>query len=300
MKTLSKLCIFVVLTITAMFASTNPVIDSVTINYTTNQLTATGTNFSTSATVVFNTTSLTINSITTTQFVVTLPTGLLAGSYLLIITNNPGQTGQISVEYATPTPTLTFQQFCSIAPSSTSYPHANTFSLSATGCTKIIFASSQVYNGNLGGSNGADQKCQQLAITAGLPGQYKSFTNDGRRAPAYSSSPNVPFVRVDSNIFESGLNTPPIVAIDSSFALPLNYPVDETEQSLPTNAGPSVYVWTGLDSSAIPTGNDCQGWTSSSSSNIGTVGWTLTTDGTWANYRTFTCDTQQRLYCLQQ
>lgn len=290
------LVVFIVLTPTLLLAVNNPVIDSVVINYTTNQLTASGSNFSTSATVTFEGASLTASSITSTQFVVTLPTGLTAGAYLLAITNTPGQTGQISVEYAAPTPTLTFQQLCSLVPTAASYPHATNFSQAGVGCVKLIFASSQVFDGNLGGSNGADQKCQQLATASGLPGQYKSYTNDGMRSsPAYSSSPNVPFVVIGGD-YPAG---PTLIANAEEFpssSISLVNPIGETE--LQTHIDGSL-VWTGLDG-GNPTGYDCQGWTSNLHSDAGTVGNSRSVDSTWSNYRTLTCDTQLRLYCWQQ
>jgi len=66
---------------------------------------------------------------------------------------------------------VTFNDICNVVPTAASYYYANNFSLAVLGCDKIMFASSQVYNGNLGGSTGADASCQQLASASGLPGQ---------------------------------------------------------------------------------------------------------------------------------
>lgn len=42
----------------------------------------------------------------------------------------------------------------------------------------IVFATSERYTGDLGGTYGADQKCQALASRAGLPGTYVAWVAD--------------------------------------------------------------------------------------------------------------------------
>ena len=44
--------------------------------------------------------------------------------------------------------------------------------------SRIIFVTSSTYNGDLGGLAGADQKCQDHADTAGLPGTFKAWLSD--------------------------------------------------------------------------------------------------------------------------
>jgi len=62
-------------------------IDNATANYTTNQLTITGSGFATTAPAVkINGASVTVVSHNTTKIVVDLPSGLAAGSYLLSVT----------------------------------------------------------------------------------------------------------------------------------------------------------------------------------------------------------------------
>src|SRR5215211_4295256 len=47
-----------------------------------------------------------------------------------------------------------------------------------------VFLSSIRYDGNLGGLNGADAKCQDLANAAGLPGSYKAWLSDSTSSPS--------------------------------------------------------------------------------------------------------------------
>ena len=66
--------------------------------------------------------------------------------------------------------------------------------LRARGASTYVFVSSQKFNGNLGGIAGADQKCQDLADAAGLPGTYFAWLadSDPANAPAsrFTQAPN--------------------------------------------------------------------------------------------------------------
>ena len=55
---------------------------------------------------------------------------------------------------------------------------------SVTVAPKIVFVSSQLYKGNLGGLVGADLKCQQLAQAANLPGTYMAWLSTAEASPA--------------------------------------------------------------------------------------------------------------------
>jgi hypothetical protein len=65
---------------------------------------------------------------------------------------------------------------------------------------KRVFVTSTVYTGNLGGSAGADDKCQERADAAGLGGTFKAWlsaTGTGNSAFDRLSHASVPYVRVD-------------------------------------------------------------------------------------------------------
>ena len=275
------------------FASNSPVILSVSINYSTNQITATGTNFSTSPTVTFGGTAVSVLSSTTTQITATLPTGLVAGTYKLSITTNPGLIGEIAVEYGSITPALTFSTLCSLIPRALAST-GNNINLASVGCDKIVFVSSQVYTGNFGGPSGANASCQELANEGGLPGQYKAWLDGSGDFDEAS----VPYIQIDNR--NSGTSLPVIAnsyaeLISSSLIISIN----ETEQRLDVTDN----AWTGIDLSLgapYPTGHNCNNWTSDSSSIDGTVGRTSSIDGTWTNYIPRPCNLTQRLYCFQQ
>jgi hypothetical protein len=66
--------------------------------------------------------------------------------------------------------------------------------------SKIIFVSSMVYTGNLGGLDGADGKCQTLAMAVNppLPGSYKAWLSSSTTAAKDRLTHSVgPYVLVD-------------------------------------------------------------------------------------------------------
>jgi hypothetical protein len=82
-------------------AATSPVILGATINYTTNQITATGLNFSpdnlSTPTVVLAGTKLAVISFTDKTVIAELPSAISTGSYQLSITNNQKLSGNFSI-----------------------------------------------------------------------------------------------------------------------------------------------------------------------------------------------------------
>jgi hypothetical protein len=49
---------------------------------------------------------------------------------------------------------------------------------------RTVFVTSQVYDTNLDGLQGADLKCQTLATAAGLKGRYKAWLSDSTASPS--------------------------------------------------------------------------------------------------------------------
>jgi Collagen triple helix repeat (20 copies)/IPT/TIG domain len=86
----------------AVSALAAPVVQSGIINYVTNQVTLTGTNFEpgkAKPTVLFNGAALTVTSFTNTQVVATLPTGLTPGTFNLTLTNSAGNSVEFDLSY---------------------------------------------------------------------------------------------------------------------------------------------------------------------------------------------------------
>src|SRR5208283_5384106 len=63
---------------------------------------------------------------------------------------------------------------------------------------KVVFISSMVFNGNLGGQPGADAWCQTLASAAGLSGAYKAWIYGNDPPSSFSQiGPSLYYMRTD-------------------------------------------------------------------------------------------------------
>jgi hypothetical protein len=166
-----------------------------------------------------------------------------------------------------------------------------------SGGMKRVFVSSTVSNGNMGGTAGADATCQSLADAAALGGTYRAYLSDGVSSPAQRMAHfDGPYVRTDGAI----LTTAWYLLMTKS--PPIQVPINKTETgaaavggTLVPFFGSSPRVWAGQW-----VGNDCNGWTSSSSVVWGTSGSTGRTDSGWANEGTGTCNYTAPIYCFEQ
>jgi len=98
-----RIMLAAVLFFTPLFAvAAVPVVNSGTINYQTNQITLTGTGFEpakTKPTVAFNGVALTVTTFSNTQVVATLPAGMTAGTFNLVLTNSQGSAVDFNMNY---------------------------------------------------------------------------------------------------------------------------------------------------------------------------------------------------------
>ncbi len=100
MRPTAALFLFVVSPLFAVAAT--PAVNSGTINYSTNQITLTGSGFQPNKakpTVAFNGIALTISTVSNTQVVATLPTGLTPGTFDLTVTNSQGNSVDFNMTY---------------------------------------------------------------------------------------------------------------------------------------------------------------------------------------------------------
>jgi hypothetical protein len=154
----------------------------------------------------------------------------------------------------------------------------------------LIFVTSSMYDGNLGGLAGADAKCQQAADAAGLAGSFRAWLSDNTISAANRLvHSEVPYVRVDG-----------VPVADDWADLTdgtLDYPVVIDENG--ANVGNSE-VWTGThETGAAIYGQNCSGWTVVSGT--AEVGLANLTSYQWTKkYPQFCNRTNVRLYCLEQ
>ena len=162
---------------------------------------------------------------------------------------------------------------------------------------KVVFATSETYNGNLGGLAGADAKCQERAGVAGLPGTFRAWLSDETASVSERFDRRydyAPFLRTDrvriANDWADLTDGTLLVAIDR----------DEFGNERSNRA------WTYTLASGNARVNpfaDCFGWTSSGNGLLTSTytGLVTATDNQWTESTgTSGCSSQQRLYCFQQ
>jgi hypothetical protein len=151
----------------------------------------------------------------------------------------------------------------------------------------IVFLSSEMYTGNLGGLAGADAKCQALASAASLPGTYKAFLSDSiTMASARLTRREGPYHLVDGTVVAQ------TAAAFFSASHLAGIGRDENGNEI------GGEVWTGSSASGTGFGG-CSNWTSTSGT--ATIGLSWETNGYWANRYAQFCDRNNvRLYCIQQ
>lgn len=166
----------------------------------------------------------------------------------------------------------------------------------------IVFASSSLQNGAMGGLTGADTICNDLATTACLPGTYLAWLSDDTDSPTtrFNTAQNIPYRLVDGTSIS--LNWAGL--IDNFIDAPIN--LDETGQPAPVSSevctGNTNMVYTGTNQNGtVETDKHCNNWTST------------TADGVWGDHTEAsnlwsaactgaggTCDRNAPIYCFQQ
>jgi PKD repeat protein len=172
-----------------------------------------------------------------------------------------------------------------------------------------VFATSVPHNGNFGGLPGADQFCQELAVTAGLSGTWRAWLSD-ENTDARDRIPDGEYRLLDAS--------ETVVASDLEDLTDgeLDAPINVSEKGGPP-ATSSVWTSTKTDGTSIdpvPPGNttsNCFNWTNADTSSCspgdqdcGARGSTAAIDGTWtllggqANPSLSQCSTMQSIYCF--
>ena len=168
---------------------------------------------------------------------------------------------------------------------------------------KIIFVSSQTYNGNLGGLAGADEKCAGLASAAGLNGEFKAWLSGiSISAASRLVHSERPYERPDGAAIANDWND----LTDGAIQNPIN--IDEN------GAIQNSMVWSNtLTNGAIeysyPTGV-CMDWTASTDTCFynrynricgAKTSLSYMADASWTDSKYGRgCSNFYRLYCVQQ
>jgi hypothetical protein len=154
----------------------------------------------------------------------------------------------------------------------------------ATG-NNIVFVTSTLTSGDIGGVSGATAICTQTAAAQTLPGKFVPWLGDGtvNRVTALGSARG--WIRVD------GLPVADTLGVSGGASGLLGgqiyYPPAVTE--LGQIAPVSTFAWTGNSS--------CSGWTSTTPSD-GLVGNAFGAGGVWSDEGGTNCTAQESIYCF--
>jgi hypothetical protein len=179
-----------------------------------------------------------------------------------------------------------------------------TTSVQPLGCplitSRLVFVSSQTYNGNLGGVPGADAQCTSLARQAGMHGIFKAWVSSSASNPLASFYKSlVPYRLPDGTLVANSWAD----LISTFYGGHLSHPIDQTENKVSLAATP-IWTQTWENGSLISSiGTDaCQDWTISAISNTAATGLTSLTDKWSSNdiAGLYSCNLLLRLYCFQQ
>ena len=179
----------------------------------------------------------------------------------------------------------------------------------ASAAYKRVFVTSTIYDGNLGGLSGADQKCLaranapevRLCGSADCPsGSWKAWLSDN------TGSPSTRFSNVGGSLPYKLLNGITIANDWNDLTKgTINSPINLTELS----TLPSIdIVWSNTTVSGTSINNpvygNCSNFTTNSGANTPATttfdGGSTYTDSKWTHWATVTCNPSYRLYCFEQ
>jgi len=160
--------------------------------------------------------------------------------------------------------------------------------------SRVIFVSSELYLGDLGGVAGADTKCKALAATAGLlrPEKFRAWLSDDQTSPSA-------WILDTEKRYQLPSGT---VVADSWAKLTsgsLKTTISQTEMAVMLTEGALKSVWTGTLTDGSVASKTCAAWTSDDSGNGGTIGFTTHSDKNWTNIADQKCTGYGRIYCVE-
>jgi hypothetical protein len=158
--------------------------------------------------------------------------------------------------------------------------------------SRRVFLTSSGSTASLGGTNGADARCQNLATDAGLGGSWRAWLSQR------GDSPSERFTRFDGGyrLLDGTLVATSWADLtDGTLARPIN--LDERGAR-----APAVEVWTGTTVSGESSGQRCVGFGSASpGAPPADVGIADRWDGGWTEAYEQVCSrTDPRIYCFEQ
>jgi hypothetical protein len=162
---------------------------------------------------------------------------------------------------------------------------------------RVVFVSSTAYPGNLGGLGGADVKCTDIAMGAGLTGPFKAWLSDPTGSPSTRFDASVNgftgiYELVDGTKVADGWGD----LADGS----LDHPIDKTENVM--DGMQDIVAWTNTDGdgAALFVNKHCTNWSTSGGGVKGATGYTIPAAPIeWTVYSDSNCSSPNPLYCIE-
>ena len=165
---------------------------------------------------------------------------------------------------------------------------------------RTVFVTSQEFTGALGGLAEADAKCNELAASANLEGEYQAWLSDSNTSVAdrFRAKDGV-YIDVLGNLIADSWTD----LTDGNLDHPIQYDETGTLQN-----APYTRAWTGTDSRGLlrsNSGNNCDDWNTDDWNTgeptpMGLVGVATVTNFYWTQANFLQCNSLSRLYCFQQ
>jgi len=165
---------------------------------------------------------------------------------------------------------------------------------------RMVFLTSAIFTGNIGGLAVADLKCQTLADSAGLKGTFLAWLGDKDKWPDNRmTKATVPYLRTDYTLVAKnwdelidGLLTAPIDRTETGMAAPLGMG--------PCGMGPAVHSNIASNGTVYDLKGTCSDWKSEAgSTSAGQLGMNQGV-GQWTFGCPISCGYKAPIYCVQQ
>jgi hypothetical protein len=151
-----------------------------------------------------------------------------------------------------------------------------------------VFVTSDTFNGNLGGLDGADTKCTAAATAAGLGGNWTAWLSDNA-TNARDRIPDGEYRLLNETVVANNLDDLTDATVDAAINL------DEEQSTVTTNTD----VWIATATDGTNQGfSSCLNWSTPDSAERGRIGRSTSDDAFWTDVGGGnTCDATRRLYC---